>query len=95
MVFEIHGGAIGPELDTFISQRTLSIAERLGMKHSTVKRSWLSRLSCLIRKQHVFAVLNRVDRILNRNYPLSNQQELFMRLNQPVVVDRFVVSVGI
>ena len=93
LAFEIHGGALSAELDLFITQRTSSIAERLGRKPSTVKNSWLKRLSCIIRKHEASIVLNRVDRVLNRNLPLSHQQDIFGRLDQPVVVDRFVVSV--
>jgi len=69
LAFEIYGGALSEELDCFITQRTDIIAERTGVKPSIVARHWRARLSCLIRKQHAFVILNRLDRVLRRHFP--------------------------
>ena len=88
LVFEIYGGALGEELDCFISQRTAIIAERDGLKPSIVNRYWLGRLSCLIRKQHAFVILNRVDRVLRRLFPNYNHPAQYEEVIQPLVLDR-------
>jgi len=75
-------------LDCFITQRTDIIAERTGVKPSIVARHWRARLSCLIRKQHAFVILNRLDRVLRRHFPNYDHFIQYDDGTQPIVLDR-------
>jgi hypothetical protein len=87
LVFETSAGILGDELVAFISQRTSLIADDLGLRQDLVSRHWLGRLSCLLRRQLCFAILNRFDRVMNRSFPSSNRQNNYQVLVQPVIVD--------
>ena len=77
LVIETLSGLVGEDVKVFLRQRCQLIADRCGLPFAVVLRHWTVRLSCLLRKQHYFVVMERADYLYTKRTPTPffNQPE--------------------
>ena len=62
LVFESYSGLLHQDFLDFVTVRSRLIADRLGLRFAAVRRHWLMRLSCILRRQFAFTITNRIER---------------------------------
>jgi hypothetical protein len=81
LIFETVGGGRHGALNDFIQSRSEIIAQRTGLEAGHIAHRHRVQLTCIIRKDVVRTILNRIERLMVRHYPQSRDQDIYDELN--------------
>ena len=77
LIFETVGGGRHAKLDEFILSRSEIIAQRTGVEVGILAHRHRVQLACIIRKDVVRTIANRIERLMIRHYPRSRDQDIY------------------